>query len=214
MTRASDARPTTKPPRRRRRPAPVALTVPHGVRLYVSPQGFWDLCRANRELRLERTSKGRLIVMAPAGSGPGLRNNRLSAYLFMWSEQDGSGVSFDSSAGFTLPNGAVRAPDASWIARRRWDALTAAERERFAPICPDFAAELTSPSDTRKKTQAKTREYIDQGARLAWLIDRSAGEVEIYRPGRPVETLIRPAALSGEDVLPGFVLDLAGILFD
>jgi len=213
MTRAADLRPSAKTPRRRR-PPPVSLMVPHGVRLYISPQDFWDLCCVNRKLRLERTSKGRLIVMAPAGSGPGLRNGLLFGLLFAWARQDGTGLCFDSSAGFTLLNSAVRAPDASWIARPRWDALPTDRQERFAPICPDFAAELMSPSDTRARTHAKMLEYVDQGVRLAWLIDRYAGEVEVHRPSRPFETLTRPAALSGEDVLPGFVLDLAGILYD
>jgi Uma2 family endonuclease len=200
--------------RRRRLEKPIGLDVPPGVRLRVSSAGFWRLCAANRDLRLERTAQGVLIVMSPAGSQSGASNAELSGQLFVWAKADGTGLSFDSSTGFTLPNGAVRAPDASWIRRSRWEALAPEQMRKFAPICPDFVAELMSPSDDRPDVQAKMREYIEQGVRLGWLIDPEAGEVEIYRPSRPVETLDRPQTLSGEGVLPGFVLDLKGILFD
>ena len=152
--------------------------------------------------------------MAPAGSESGWRNGKLTMRLGAWAEADGTGEFFDSSTGYTLPNGAVRAPDASWIVRDRWLALPLLARKRFAPICPDFVVEITSPSDTLKIAREKMLEYLDQGVRLGWLLDPEHALVEIYRSGRPVETLNRPAALSGEDVLPGFVLDLKGILFD
>ena len=199
---------------RRRGSEAVPLNVPADVRLRISPAGFWRLCGVNRDLRLERTAEGVLIVMAPAGSGSGRRNASLTAQLFYWSKADGTGVAFDSSAGFTLPNGAVRAPDTSWIVRARWDELTPARQEKFAPICPDFVAELQSPSDTRSDVQQKMREYQAQGARLGWLIDPERGEAEIYRPGQPVEVLKQPTRLSGEHGLPGIVLDLKGILSD
>lgn len=184
--------------------------------LRVSDKVFWWLCGANPDLRLERTARGELIVMPPAGGETGSRNAKLTHRLGAWAEVDGTGEYFDSSTGYKLPNGATRSPDASWIVRGRWEALSPKDRRRFAPICPDFVAELTSPSDTHRRddVREKMREYLDQGARLGWLIDPDAVEVEIYRPGRPVETLARPATLSGEDVLPGFVLDLKGILFD
>jgi Uma2 family endonuclease len=128
---------------------------------------------------------------------------------------DGTGTAFDSSAGFTLPNGAVRSPNASWIRNERWNALTKEQRDNsFSPICPDFVVELRSRSDRMKKPRMKMREYIAQGARLGWLLDPMRGTVEICRPDRPVERPSKPTALSGEDVLPGFVLDLKGILFD
>ena len=152
--------------------------------------------------------------MPPAGADSGRRNADLTTQVGIWSRVDGTGVHFDSSAGFTLPNGAVRAPDASWILRPRWEALVVSDRRKFAPVCPDFAVELTSPKDTLSHQRAKMREYIDQGARLAWLLHPKTGLVEIYRPGREVEILDRPETLSGEDVLPGFVLDLREILFD
>jgi Uma2 family endonuclease len=193
----------------------LTLALPSGrTGLTVSPEAFWEICLANPDLRLTRTADGELIAMAPAGSETGSHNARLTARLCNWNDATGLGVVFDSSSGFTLPDGFVHAPDASWIATGRWDALTPEDRKRFAPICPDFVAELMSPSDTRRETRDKMRAFLDQGARLGWLIDPKAVEVEVHRPGRPAEVLKRPATLSGEDVLPGFVLDLKGILFD
>ena len=153
--------------------------------------------------------------MAAGRSGSGRRNGKSDGPTRgSWAEADGTGDVFDSSAGFTFPNGAIRAPDASWIVRERWDALTSDQQEKFAPICPDFVAELTSPTrHSRRSSREDAR--IPRPGRPPRLADRpEAGEVEIYRPGRPVEILNRPATLSGEDVLPGFVLDLKGILFD
>jgi Uma2 family endonuclease len=181
--------------------------------MHVSADDFWELCAVNRDLRLERTAEGVLIAMTPAGAGSGGRNLRLSQRLANWSDQDGTGEPFDSSAGFTLPNGAVRSPDASWIRRERWDVLNRDQQERFAPICPDFVAELRSPSDSKTAMRAKMAEYLANGARLGWLIDPLDSTVEIYRPGRDVEVLANPKTLSGEDVLPGLVLELKGILF-
>jgi len=192
----------------------IELAVPRKVRLQVSDEDFALLCRANPDLRLERTAQGDLIVMAPAGSESGGRNAILTGRLYVWAEADGTGVSFDSSAGFKFPNGATRSPDASWILKERWEALTPKEKRGFAPICPDFAVELCSPSDEPGDTAEKMQEYIDNGLRLGWLIDPDHGRVEIHRPGRPVEVLDRPTSLSGEDVLPGFTLDLKGVLFN
>jgi Uma2 family endonuclease len=199
---------------RRRTGKPIALAVPPDVRLRISPDDFWRLCRVNRDLRLERTARGELVVMPPAGAESGRRNMSLSAQLWNWNQRTGLGVVFDSSAGFTLPNTAIRGPDATWMNRERWDALPQDERERFAHVCPDFVVKLRSKSDQMKDLRDKMREYIAQGARLGWLIDPNTGKVEINRPDRPVEVLKRPATLSGEDVLPGFVLDLKDILFD
>jgi Uma2 family endonuclease len=193
------------------RPA-LALAVPSDVRLRVSDDDFWRLCQNNPDLRLERTAGGDLVIMAPAGTGSGGRNARLTTRLGVWAEADGTGEHFDSSTGYKLPNGNTRSPDASWIRKQRWNELTLEQKEKFAPICPDFAVELCSPSDDKENVRKRMREYMSQGARLGWLIDPMGGTVEIYRPGRPVETLTRPATLSGEDVLPGFVLDLKGIL--
>jgi Uma2 family endonuclease len=213
MSRGAQAKPKT---RRRRSGEPIALLVPPDVRLRVSDEDFWRLCRENDELRLERTEKGVVEIMAPTSGGTGARNADLTAQLVVWAKADATGTAFDSSAGFRLPNGATRSPDASWIRNERWNALTQQEKdEQFSPICPDFVAELRSRSDrSMRKLRAKMQGYLAQGARLGWMIDPKMGTVEVYRPGRPVETLQRPATLSGEDVLPGFVLDLKGILQD
>lgn len=175
---------------------------------------FTRLCIANPDLRLERTAEGELIIMPPAGTESGGRNVPLTAQLYNWVRSSGLGKSFDSSTGFTLPNGAIRSPDASWVAQDRWDALTPDERKAFAPLCPDYVVELRSETDPLRVVRAKMREYRSQGARLGWLLDPKRKVVEVYRPGRRVTVLQAPATLSGEDVLPGFVLDLKGILFD
>jgi Uma2 family endonuclease len=177
----------------------------------LSERRFLQICQANPELHLERTATGELIVMSPTGSETGLRNTQLTGQLWWWNEQQGLGEVFDSSTGFRLPNGADRSPDASWVAKDRWLALTPAQRRRFAPLCPDFVAELRSPSDDLASLQAKMREYVANGARLGWLIDTGMQRVEIYRPEQPVEVLERPETLSGEEVLPGFVLRLERI---
>jgi Uma2 family endonuclease len=192
--------------------------VPAPARLQFSPRApltdrlFLRLCRANPDLRLERTATGELIIMPPAGSGSGGRNLKVAQQLANWVDASGLGVAFDSSAGFTLSNGAIRSPDASWVARDRWDALTPDEQEGFAPLCPDFVVELRSPTDRLPDLREKMREYRAQGARLGWLIDPKRKVVEVYRPRRHVEVLTAPVTLSGEGVLPGFVLDLKGIL--
>jgi Uma2 family endonuclease len=152
--------------------------------------------------------------MPPASADSGYRNAGITAQLWNWNRATRLGVVFDSSAGFTLANTAIRGPDASWMTSERWEGLPEAERRRFSHICPDFVAELKSPRDALSNPQKKMEEYVAQGIRLGWLIDPDSGTVEIYRPGRPVERLVKPATLSGEDVLPGFVLDLKGILFD
>jgi Uma2 family endonuclease len=190
------------------------LKLPVGRGIRVSNAMFWRICAENRDWRLERTAKGELICMAPAGAESGGQNAYLTMRLGVWTQADGRGKFFDSSAGFKLPNGATRAPDASWILLERWLAVPPKERKRFAPICPDFVVELRSPTDSLPEVRAKMREYLEQGARLGWMIDPIDQKVEIYRPGRDVEVLDRPSSLSGEDVLPGFTLELQGILFD
>lgn len=186
-----------------------------GLRL--SDEVFWRLCRANPNLRLERSSAGELIIVSPSGADSDRRNLGIAAQLWNWNQANGRpGVAFGPSAGFTLPNTAVRGPDAAWLSRDRWESLSEDDRARFTHICPEFVVEVRSPSDRKGELRAKMREYIMNGARLGWLIDPTiqARTVEIYRPDRPVEILKHPVTLSGEDVLPGFVLDLNGILFD
>jgi Uma2 family endonuclease len=189
----------------------TALTLNLRPTLQLTNEEFEQLCHSNPELRLERSATGGLIVMPPVGSEGGSYNADLSGQLWLWNRQNQLGVTFDSSAGFTLPSGAIRSPDASWIEQRRWNALSAAQRRKFAPICPDFVIELKSPSDEWGDLQTKMQEYIANGAQLGWLIDPETKEVEIYRPDRPVERLKNPTSLSGEDVLPGFTLNLQSI---
>jgi Uma2 family endonuclease len=174
----------------------------------VSEQQFFELCQLNRDLRIERTSQGDLVIMPPTGGETGRMNFELTALFGRWVHADGSGVGFDSSTGFTLRNGANRSPDLAWVKRQRWEALTQEQRRGFAPLCPDFVLELRSPSDSLAYVQAKMREYLDNGAQLGWLIDPIEKKVYVYRPQAPVECLDDPPTLSGDPVLPGFVIDL------
>ncbi len=187
----------------------LSIELPKTIGLYVTQEQFAALAAANRDLRLERTAQGELIVNPPTGWETGRRNWSISGELYLWWRNAGEpGEAFDSSTGFILPNGATRAPDASWVSRERWDALTPEQRGTFANICPDFVVELRSSSDTLKSVQEKMREYIDNGAKLGWLIDPQHRRVEIYRLGLAVEVLENPAKLLGEAVLPDFVLNL------
>ena len=172
---------------------------------------FYAFCQANRELRIERTAAGEVIVMSPAFSDTGNRNFNLAVQLGIWAEQDGTGLGFDSSAGFTLPNGATRSPDAAWIKAERWNALSEAEKASFAPICPDFVIELRLAGDTLSGLKAKMQEYIENGVRLGWLLDRQNRAVHIYRPDQPPQALENPEQVSGEPELSGFSLLLAKI---
>jgi Uma2 family endonuclease len=167
---------------------------------------FRRLCQENPELRIELTAQQELVIMPPTGSETGRRNSTLTQRLANWSETEGTGIVFDSSTLFTLPNGAKRSPDVSWVKKERWDVLTREQREGFAPLCPDFVVELRSRTDRLSDLQDKMQEYINNGARLGWLIDPLNKRVYVYRPGQPAETLDDPATLSGDPILPGFVL--------
>jgi Uma2 family endonuclease len=175
--------------------------------LQLTDEVFEQLCQQNPDLRLERTAQGELIAMAPAGSESGRQNLSLSAQLWQWNQQTKLGVTFDSSAGFTLPNGAIRSPDAAWVEQSRWERLTSEQRRKFAPLCPDFVLELKSPTDDLTTLQAKLQEYIDNGAQLGWLIDPETQCVYCYRPSQAVQLLERPVSLCGDPVLPNFVMD-------
>ena len=179
--------------------------------LKVTEEQFRQLVKANPDLRLERTAAGELIVMTPTGSEGGSYNAELNADFVIWNRQTHLGKVFDSSTGFTLPNGAIRAPDVAWVTQHRWDALTPEQRKGFAPLCPDFVLELASEMDEIDDLRDKMTEYLDNGSRLGWLIDPGTHQVEIYRPAQPVEVLSAPAMLSGEDILPGFTLNLQAI---
>ncbi len=187
----------------------LSLELPSELVLQVSQEQFETLAAVNRDLRLERTAEGELIVNPPTGGESGRRNLSISTQLGNWFEaHEELGEAFDSSTGFRLPNGADRSPDASWVSRERWESLTPQQRRGFVPLCPDFALELRSESDSLPKLQAKMREYIDNGSRMGWLIDPQNRRVEIYCPGKEVEVLENPSNLSGEDILPEFVLNL------
>ena len=168
-------------------------------------------CRANPELHIERNAEGEVIVMSPTGAETSHRNLMIGAMLYLWAIRDGSGVAFDSSGGFVLPNGAMRAPDAAWVRRSRLATLTRAEKRGFLPLCPDFVVELRSESDRIDALQAKMDEYIANGAQLGWLIDPIEQVVYVYRPQQPMQRLVRPDTVSGEPVLNGFTLDLADL---
>lgn len=187
------------------------LTVSFPALVQMTDEQFYEFCQANRELRIERTVKGEVIIMPPAFSDTGNRNSKITAQLANWAEQDGTGEAFDSSAGFTLPNGATRSPDAAWIQLERWNALSDELKASFAPICPDFVIELRSSSDTLSGLQAKMQEYIENGALLGFLVERKNRAVHIYRPNREPEILENPETVSGDPELPGFVLRMAKI---
>ncbi len=190
----------------------LTLELPTSTILHVTPEQFEAIAAANRDLRLERTSLGELIVNPPTGGESGQRNSSLTAQLDRWNETyEDLGVVFDSSTGFILPNGAIRSPDAAWIRRERWESLTASQRQGFVPLCPDFVVELRSSTDSLTKLQQKMQEYLENGAKLGWLINPQNQQVEIYRPGQIVEVLEHPIELSGEPVLPGFILNLRRI---
>jgi Uma2 family endonuclease len=189
----------------------IALHSPLELTLELTDEQFFQLCQNNRDLRFERTANGELIIMSPTGSETGRRNSGLNFQLTAWNIQNNLGVVFDSSSGFKLPDGSDISPDSAWVRRDRWDALTPEQKEKFAPICPDFVVELRSASDSLEKLRAKMKVYIKNGAKLGWLLDRKNRQVEISRD-RDVEIRYSPATLSGEDVLPGFVLDLSDIL--
>jgi Uma2 family endonuclease len=195
---------------------PVTTTLPIDLSALLtlpkmSDAQFYEFCRTNPELRIERNADGEVIVMAPAFSDTGHRNLKISQQVGNWADADGTGEVFDSSAGFTLPNGATRAPDTSWIFADRWNALSPEQQASFAPITPDFIIELRSSSDTLLGLQEKMQEYIDQGVRLGLLIDRKNRKVHVYRPNHEATVLDSPEVVSCDPELPGFGLKMAKI---
>ncbi|MBE9050876.1 Uma2 family endonuclease [Nostocales cyanobacterium LEGE 11386] len=194
----------------------TAITVNLNPIIKLTDDQFYQLCRENPEVKFERNAKGEILITSPTGGETGKRNVEIAADFVIWNRQNQLGVCFDSSTCFKLPNGANRSPDVAWITKERWDALTPEEQEKFAPIAPDFVLELMSPSDSLSETQTKMQEYINNGVKLGWLINPKMRQVEIYqmrqveiyRLGKPVEILESPAELSGEDILPGFILNI------
>jgi Uma2 family endonuclease len=172
---------------------------------------FFEFCQRNPDVRMERNGAGDLIIMTPAGSESGRRSGEAFYQLTAWSKQNGTGVTFDASTGFGLPKGGERSPDASWVLRTRWDALTEAERNKYAPLAPDFVIEVRSESERLPQLREKMQEYADNGVRLGWLIDPFQRRVEIYRPGEAPVGIDNPTTISGNPELPGFTLELAPI---
>jgi len=188
-----------------------ALTLQFPPVLKLTDEQFEQLAAANQDLQLELTAKGELIIMPPTGGETGNRNFEVYIDLGIWNRQTRLGKAFDSSTGFRLPQGGTRSPDASWVRIERWNALSEEQRKKFLPLCPDFAVELVSETDDVEETRKKMQEYVDNGLRLGWLINPKTRQVEIYRSHREVEVLQSPRTLLGEDVLPGFVLNLQPI---
>lgn len=179
--------------------------------LGLTDKQFYQLCQDNEDLRLELTAEGELIIMPPTGGTTGSRNAMINYQITDWAIKDGTGLSFDSSTMFILPNGAKRSPDGSWLSRERWNALSQEERAKFVPLCPDFVLELCSPSDNLSFLQEKMDEYISNGATFGLLLDPKAKRIYVYRAGQPVESLDNPPFVSGDPELAGFVLDLEDI---
>ncbi|MDZ8188535.1 MAG: Uma2 family endonuclease [Nostoc sp. ChiSLP02] len=187
----------------------TAIAIKLNSIIQLTDNQFYQLCRENPEIKFERNAAGELLIMSPTGGETGNINSEISADFVFWNRQTQLGICFDSSTCFKLPNGANRSPDVAWIKKERWDALTPEQKEKFPPIAPDFVLELMSPSDTLRETQEKMQEYIDNGVKLGWLINFKMRQVGIYRLDQPVEILTSPQELSGEDVLPGFILNLS-----
>jgi Uma2 family endonuclease len=184
------------------------VTVNFNSIIHLTDNQFYQLCQENPEVKFERNAKGELIIMPPTGGETGNQNAEISADFVIWNRQTLLGKVFDSSTCFKLPNGANRSPDVAWVKNERWDSLSPEEKAKFPPIAPDFVLELMSPTDSLKDAQDKMQEYRENGVRLGWLINSKTHRVEIYRVKHPVEVLQSPVMISGEDVLPGFVLNL------
>lgn len=185
---------------------PLTLDLRPVIRL--THREFEQIAAANRDLGLELTADGELIIMPPTGGNTGRRNADITYQLQAWNRQTQLGEVFDSSTVFQLPNGAGRSPDKAWVSSDRWNSLTLDQQETFPPLCPDFVIELRSKTDSLTSLQNKMLEYMDNGCRLGWLINYQNQQVEIYRSGQAKEILQSPQILSGEEVLPGFRLDL------
>ena len=191
---------------------PDALIPPHLIGLtQVTPEQFERLCQEYSDLRLELTSTGELIVMPGTGAQTGMRNANLTYQLTVWTINDGSGVCFDSSTIFALPNNAHRSPDASWVRRERWNGLSERQQKGFAPMCPDFVVELRSESDRLTSLHSKMLEYIANGSSLGWLIDPLKRRVYVYRPDQEPVIMENPEIVRGDPLLSGFMLKTDGL---
>ena len=187
------------------------LTIKFEPVIEMTSELFEQFCALNDDMRIELTAEGTIEIMPPTFGATGNRNIKIAAQLENWTTGDDNGLAFDSSTGFTLPNGAVRSPDASWVSKARYDLLSPEEKDSFTPLCPDFVVELRSVSDRLSVVQTKMDEYMANGARLGWLLDPLQQQAHVYRPGADVEILDNPETLSADPELPGFTLDLKPI---
>jgi len=186
----------------------VMLHMPDSLRM--TDDQLLQFCAVNRELRIERTTEGDLIIMPLAGGETSRANVDISTQLSMWTKRNGTGYAF-AHAGFTLPNGAMRSPGAPWILKTLWRKVPKEERQSFAHICPDFVIELKSPTDTISILRAKMDEWIVNGVRLGWLIHPDRQRVFVYRPNLAVEVLTNVTSVSADPELAGFTLDLTAV---
>ncbi len=189
---------------------PITLNLQPTIEL--TDEQFALICSTNRDLRLERTATGELVIMPPTGGATGKRNSSINAQLWLWNQQYKLGEVFDSSTGFKLPNGATRSPDAAWVKKERWERLTLKQQQKFIPLCPDFVIELRCDSDSLLNPQKKMQEYLANGLVLGWLIDLPNNQVEVYQQDYQLEVISNPVSLSGDDILSGFTLELKDIL--
>ena len=186
----------------------TAFTISLEPVIHITDEQFYELCQANPDVKFERSAAAELIIMAPTGGETGSYNSEINADFVIWNRKTQLGKVFDSSTCFKLPKGGERSPDVAWVTLERWNTLTREQQRKFPPIAPDFVLELLSPTDSLEKTQAKMQEYMNSGVRLGWLVDRDNHYVEIYSINQSVEVLRNPEQLSGEDVLPEFVLNM------
>ena len=202
---------TTKPPA-----VAPGVTLPYRLVLNIqalemTQDQLLQLCSDNGDLRIELTANRELVIMPPNGLEGSWQELEIETQVANWAKQDGTGRAFNSNAGYTLPNGAVRAPDASWMPLSRWESLSREDQTKFGHTFPDFAIELRSASDSLREVQDKMAEYMENGVSLGWLIDPQNRRVHVYRPGQAVQILEEPTSVSGDPVLPGFTLDLSAI---
>jgi Uma2 family endonuclease len=172
---------------------------------------FLHLSRDNQDVQIEMNADGDLIIIPGTGGLTGNRNSKIIARLVIWAAKDGNGVAFDSATIFQLPNKARRIPDTSWLNNEKWNSLSDVEKEKIIPFAPDFALELRLPTDSLKSLQNKMQEYVENGTKLGWLIDPQAKRVFVYRENQETEILENPEEISGESVLPDFLLNLQDI---
>ncbi len=179
--------------------------------LALDHEQFLLLAQQNSLLRMELSAQGEVLIMAPTGSITGWHNGEISCQLANWNKQHQRGLVFDSSTLFGLPRGSIRSPDASWVEKTRWQALSKKEKEAIAPLCPDFVIELRSKTDRLVVLKKKMDEYLANGAQLGWLVDPLLRQVHLYEQGQSARLLDQPASVLGTGCVAGFELDLKEI---